>query len=181
MKNITIKINLSILVLLSFVACSQQVKERKQPDLQEQFTNVLNIQGIPQEQFELEPFGFSDLGAWHGYALPHQDSTAYYGGFSGPLTMKMWGQWLGKNLCQLQLTDAATMEPIDLSKAKAEMVYKPGMLQQTLELPDWKINICLVFASNRSSLIETKISNKKKQTQACLLVGKAPFSTKNYN
>lgn len=170
MKNITIKINLSILVLLSFVACSQQVKERKQPDLQEQFTNVLNIQGIPQEQFELEPFGFSDLGAWHGYALPHQDSTAYYGGFSGPLTMKMWGQWLGKNLCQLQLTDAATMEPIDLSKAKAEMVYKPGMLQQTLELPDWKINICLVFASNRSSLIETKISNKK-ETNTSLFVG----------
>ena len=127
-KNIT-RLFLSILVLAS---C--QPKTDKQVNLQEELANVLNIQGIPQTQFELEPFGFSDMGAWHGYTLPSNDSTAYYGGFSGPLCMKMWGQWVSKNLSQLELTDASSMTTIDLSKATAEVNYKPGKLEQTLEL-----------------------------------------------
>ncbi|BAX79308.1 MGH1-like glycoside hydrolase domain-containing protein [Labilibaculum antarcticum] len=170
MKQLKINIYLLLTVLLSLASCADKENIDSETDLQNLYTNVLNIQGIPQGQFELEPFGFSDLGAWHGYALPHQDSTAYYGGFSGPLSMKMWGQWLGKNLSQLELTDAATMKAIDLSKAKAEMIYKPGMLTQVLELEDWTIDIRLIFVSNRSSLIETKISNKKEHT-ANIFVG----------
>ena len=170
MKNIKTKISLVIFSILLLTSCKQRTVEKKHSDLQELYSNVLNIQGIPQKQFELEPFGFSDLGAWHGYALPHQDSTAYYGGFSGPLSMKMWGQWLGKNLSQLELTNAVTMEAIDLSKAKAEMIYKPGMLQQILELKDWTIDISLIFVSNRSSLIKTNIKNKKDQ-DATIFIG----------
>jgi putative isomerase len=170
MKQLKINIYLLLTVLLSLTSCADKENIDSETDLQNLYTNVLNIQGIPQKQFELEPFGFSDLGAWHGYALPHQDSTAYYGGFSGPLCMKMWGQWLGKNLSQLELTDATTMEAIDLSKAKAEMIYKPGMLEQILELKNWSINIRLIFASNRSSLIETKISNKMEHS-ANIFVG----------
>jgi putative isomerase len=147
------------IVLLLFASCGEQKKDVVQTNLQDQFVNTLNIQGIPKDAYDLAPFGFSDMGAWHGYALPHQDSTAYYGGFAGPLSMKMWGQWLGKNLCQLVLTDANTNQEIDLTKAKAEMMYKPGKLQQKLQLQDITIDIQLVFASNRTSLIQTSISN----------------------
>ena len=66
MKNKNLYILLFSLLLWS--AC--QPKADKVTDFQEEMANVLNIQGIPQGQFELEPFGFSDLGAWHGYALP---------------------------------------------------------------------------------------------------------------
>ncbi|GAB7088118.1 MGH1-like glycoside hydrolase domain-containing protein [Marinifilum fragile] len=151
-----------IAAILSFSSCTQKKQEKNGDaaiDLQEKYTNILNIQGVPAKQYDLKPFGFSDMGAWHGYALPHQDSTTYYGGFAGPLSMKMWGQWLGKNLCQLVLTDANTNQEIDLSKAKAEMIYKPGKLQQKLQLQDITIDIQLVFASNRTSLIQTSISN----------------------
>ena len=151
-----------IAAILSLSSCAQKAEEKKgnnATDLQDKYTNVLNIQGIPAKQYDLKPFGFSDMGAWHGYALPHQDSTSYYGGFAGPLSMKMWGQWLGKNLCQLELTNASNNEIIDLSDAKAEMIYKPGMLKQILKLKDLTIDIRLIFASNRTSLLQTSITN----------------------
>ncbi|RUT79702.1 MGH1-like glycoside hydrolase domain-containing protein [Ancylomarina longa] len=162
--------NLTLLLITFLVWSSCQPKVEKAKDLQNSFPNILNIQGIPASQFDLKPFGFSDLGAWHGYALPPKDSTEYYGGFSGPLCMKMWGQWLGKCVSQLELTDAATMEAIDLSKAKAEMLYLPGRLQQNLELKDWRIQLRLIFVSNRTSLIETTILNKK-DTNASIFTG----------
>lgn len=156
-------IYIAFCLLLSFLSCTKKEKEDTKVNLQDSFTNVLNIQGIPQEQFKLEPFGFSDLGAWHGYALPHKDSTSYYGGFCGPLSMKMWGQWLSKSISQLELTNAKTNKVIDLSKANAELIYKPGMLQQILELEDWRIDIRLIFVSNRTSLIQTRIFNQSEK------------------
>ncbi|NOU60391.1 MGH1-like glycoside hydrolase domain-containing protein [Marinifilum caeruleilacunae] len=163
MKLTYISLIAGIISLSSCLNPSAGKKEKQAVDFQEQYSNVLNIQGIPAKQYDLKPFGFSDLGAWHGYALPHQDSTDYYGGFAGPLSMKMWGQWLGKNLSQLVLTDATTNQQIDLTKAKAEMIYKPGMLQQKLQLPKLTIDIQLVFASNRTSLIHTSVLNTSKE------------------
>ncbi|RZT95472.1 putative isomerase [Ancylomarina subtilis] len=163
-KNIT----LLLLALLFWSAC--QPKTDKIGDLQEEMVNILNIQGIPQAQYELAPFGFSDLGAWHGYALPHIDSTSYYGGFSGPLTMKMWGQWLSKNLCQLELTDAENMTAIDLSKAQATQNYKPGKLEQNLDLENLNLKLSLIFVSERTALVQTLITNKSEKTQS-LFVG----------
>ncbi|MGQ1908280.1 MGH1-like glycoside hydrolase domain-containing protein [Marinifilum sp. RC60d5] len=179
MKNIKTKISLSILAILSLTSCKQEVKENQLIDLQNKYTNVLNIQGIPANQYDLKPFGFSDMGAWHGYALPHQDSTKYYGGFTGPLSMKMWGQWLGKNLCQLKLTNANNKEIIDLSTAKAEMIYKPGMLQQILKLTDLTIDIRLIFTSNRTSLLQTSIINNSKKELALQIGWKGRLFEKN--
>jgi putative isomerase len=163
-KNIT----LFLLALLVWSGC--QPKADRTRDLQEEMANVLNIQGIPQGQYELEPFGFSDMGAWHGYALPDIDSTSHYGGFSGPLSMKMWGQWLSKNLCQLELTNATNMSAIDLSQAKAKLNYKPGKLEQILSLEKIDIHLSLIFVSERTSLIQTEIKNKSKE-QLSLFVG----------
>ena len=159
MRQIISKLYLPFCLLMSFSACVEKEAIDSKADLQEIYSNVLNISGIPQEQFKLDAFGFSDLGAWHGYALPHQDSTSYYGGFSGPLSMKMWGQWLSKSISQLEVTNNQTNEPIDLTKAKAEMTYNPGLLQQTLKVQDLSITIKLIFVSNRTSLLQTKIFN----------------------
>lgn len=171
--------NLYILLLSLLVLSSCQPKIDKQVDLQESLANALNIQGVPQAQYELEPFGFSDMGAWHGYALPSKDSTSYYGGFSGPLTMKMWGQWLSKSLCQLEITDANSMTAIDLTKATAELNYKPGKLEQTLELETLNINLSLIFVSDRTALIQTKITNKSDKTQNLFVGWKGELFPKN--
>ncbi|MBI9057676.1 MAG: hypothetical protein JEZ01_07860 [Labilibaculum sp.] len=165
MRQIISKLYLPFCLLMSFSACVEKEAIDSKADLQEIYSNVLNISGIPQEQFKLDAFGFSDLGAWHGYALPHQDSTSYYGGFSGPLSMKMWGQWLSKSISQLEVTNAQTNEPIDLSKAKAEMTYNPGLLQQKLKVQDLSITIKLIFVSNRTSLLQTKIFNHSEKEQ----------------
>ncbi len=157
-----------LLILLIISSC--QSKTDQQTDLQEEMANILNIQGIPQGQFELAPFGFSDMGAWHGYALPNIDSTSHYGGFTGPLSMKMWGQWLSNNLCQLELTDASNMSAIDLSQAKAKLNYKPGKLEQILSLEKFDIHLSLIFVSERTSLIQTEIKNKSEE-QLSLFVG----------
>ena len=161
-------ITLFLLALLVWSGC--QPKAHKTRVLQEEISNVLNIQGIPQGQYELEPFGFSDMGAWHGYALPNINSTSHYGGFTGPLSMKMWGQWLSKNLCQLELTDATNMSAIDLSQAKAKLNYKPGKLEQILSLEKFDIHLSLIFVSERTSLVQTEIKNKSEE-QLSLFVG----------
>ncbi|MDE5422165.1 hypothetical protein L3073_08085 [Ancylomarina sp. DW003] len=171
--------NLYILLLFLLVLSSCQPQIDKQVDLQEDLANALNIQGIPQAQHKLEPFGFSDMGAWHGYSLPSKDSTSYYGGFSGPLTMKMWGQWLSKSLCQLEITDANSMTAIDLTKASAELNYKPGKLEQTLELEALSINLSLIFVSDRTALIQTKITNKDNKTQNLFVGWKGELFPKN--
>ncbi len=155
--------NLYILLFSLLVLSGCQPKADKVIDLREDMANVLNIQGIPQGQYDLDSFGFSDMGAWHGYALPDIDSTSYYGGFTGPLSMKMWGQWLSKNLCQLELTDASNMSAIDLGQAKVKFNYKPGKLEQTLCLEKFDIHLSLIFVSERTSLIQTKIKNKSKE------------------
>ncbi len=162
--------NRYILLCSLLVLNGCQPTTEKVIDLQEDMANVISIEGIPQAQFELEPFGFSDLGAWHGYALPDIDSTNYYGGFTGPLSMRMWGQWLSKNLCQLELTDASTMSAIDISKAKAKLNYKPGKLEQILSLEKFDVHINLIFVSERTSLVQTEIKNKSKE-QLNLFVG----------
>ncbi len=147
--------NLLIILSLLLFSCTNQEKEAV--DLQHQYANVLDISGIPQEQFQLAPFGFSDLGAWHGYALPPQDSTSYYGGFIGPLTMKMRGQWLSKSFYQLHLEEDG--KAIDLTKADAKMFYYPGKLEQLLTVKNWKIEMELIFISNRSALLRTHVTN----------------------
>ncbi len=147
----------NLLIILSFLLFSCMNEDKEVVDLQHQYANVLDISRIPQKQFELAPFGFSDLGAWHGYALPPQDSTAYYGGFIGPLTMKMRGQWLSKSFFQLHLEEDG--KAIDLTKADAKMFYYPGKLGQLLTVKKWKIELELIFISNRSALLRTHVTN----------------------
>jgi putative isomerase len=153
-------LSIGIISSILIAGCGQKEQKKQAQSLVDQYPNVLNIEGIPQKPYELKPFGFSDQGAWHGYALPHRDSSAYYGGFTGPLLMKMWGQWASKSIAQLQIEDAVTGKAYDLTQARTSMNYFPGKLQQVLELPNITINMELGFASKRSALIQTRIENK---------------------
>jgi len=138
---------------------SSCTKQKEISDLQSQFVNILDINGIPQKPYDLSAFGFSDKGAWHAYSIPPKDSTQYNGSFIGPLVMKMYGQWPSKALSQLKIKNVETNNFIDLSKAKAEFKYLPGKLQQNLIIQDLSIQMDLIFVSNRTSLIRTKIKN----------------------
>lgn len=119
------------------------------------FANVLSLTGTVQNGRNITPSVFSDMGAWHAYALPADKES--YGGFTGPLLMDMRGTWLAKDFAQLQVN--ANGKALDLSNAQVSADYFPGMLQQTLTLDDLKIVVQLIFVSNRQALINTKITN----------------------
>ncbi|MBE9467898.1 MAG: glycoside hydrolase [Bacteroidetes bacterium] len=109
------------------------------------------------------------MGAWHAYSLPHRDSTKYYGGFCGPLIMKMYGQWSSKCIANITLKDGLTKENIDISKARAKMIYYPGKLVQILKLPSFIIKMNLIFVNNKTALINTKITNESNKDRSLIL------------
>jgi putative isomerase len=105
---------------------------------------------------------FSDMGAWHAYALPKRKQD--FGGFVGPLVMDLNGRWLSKSISKLRIS--ADGEWIDLSAAKRTATYYPGMLRETLEIAGLKIVQELIFVSNREALIRSSFTNllKTKRT-----------------
>lgn len=154
MKMILIKyVKKSSLILTASLIALSAIQAQAQP--RSSFANVLNLTGTINNGRFITPSVFSDMGAWHAYALPAEKES--YGGFTGPLLMDMRGTWLAKDFAQLQIT--ANGKALDLSRAKVSADYFPGMLQQTLALGDLKIVLQLIFVSNRQALINTKITN----------------------
>jgi len=174
----TIRLLLLSFCLVLFYGCNKtkQESEIKISD----YKNLLDISGIPSQENKISPFGFSDKGAWHAYALPHKDSTSYYGSFIGPLCMKMHGSWLSKNISLLKIKDLKTNTEIDLSKAKISLNYLPGKLEQVLISKNLIINIDLIFISNRSALITTIIKNKAKKEQILEVSWQGKIMAKKY-
>lgn len=179
---------LIITTLAALAIFSSCKKEENKKELQKQYPDVLAIAGIPQEAYDLAAFGFSDMGAWHAYSLPPKDSVKYNGAFIGPMIMKMHGQWPSKALSQLSIIDEDTNKEIDLSKAKRECNYFPGLLEQKLIIGDLHISMKLIFVSSRTSLISTEIINNGDKNISLnmgykgeLLNPKARFENQNKN
>ncbi|MCL3779430.1 glycoside hydrolase [Prolixibacteraceae bacterium JC049] len=136
--------------------------EQAQLSWQEEYKNGLAIERIPTKSTDLKPFGFSDNGAWHGYSLPPKDSTQYWGGFVGPLTMKLYGKWMSKSLMVLRLKKSdGTLFKIDENSYSQN--YLPGCLQQKFKAGNLLIKQKLVFADNRTALITIDIENVGKE------------------
>lgn len=119
------------------------------------YPDVLNLKTTISDSHDILPSVFSDLGAWHAYALPSDNKE--YGGFVGPLVMDMNGRWLSNNFAQLFLMKDG--KRVDLSKADASVHYYPGLLYQKLKTKGLEITIQLIFVSNRKALIKTEIKN----------------------
>lgn len=139
---------------LLFIFFSSVVKGQEYP--RNSFPNVLRVQQQVSDPKNIEQTLFSDLGAWHGYALPAK--TEDYGAFIGPLIMDMEGQWLANTFCQLHLTEQG--KPLYLSLSKATQSYFPGMLQQSFILNGLLIEQALIFVSNRTARLRTTIINQ---------------------
>ncbi|MDF1548175.1 MAG: trehalase family glycosidase [Bacteroidales bacterium] len=155
---------ISFLIVGSIVglACCKTT-EPKETDLQTRFKNVLNIKKIPKDKYDLSAFGFSDMGAWHAYSLPNEDSAAYIGGFCGPLLMKNHGTWLAKKGVQLTLFQNA--KAIDYLIDSVKSAYYPGKLIQKLITENFSITQSLIFVDNRTALLQNSITNLSKQEQ----------------
>ncbi len=131
-----------------------------------QFPDVLNLKTSVTDVKNILPSVFSDLGAWHAYALPANKNDL--GGFIGPLVMDMNGRWLSANFAQLHISENGN--ELSLSDAISNMHYYPGLLEQELQLGDLKIKMQLIFISNRQALINTTITNNG-QNAAAIKIG----------
>lgn len=125
----------------------------------------LRFEGVPAKAEDLPPSVFSDLGAWHAYALPGPTDAKWRGGFAGPfLLTHRNGVWPGPCLAQLVITDLDAGRVLDPAEADFHAACPPGRLEQRLH---WEANgitleMELVFVSGRSSLIRVVLRNGRK-------------------
>lgn len=130
------------------------------------FSNVLNVTANPTDllygSYSTNKYNnFSDQGAWHGYYLPSKDATNIYGGFAGPVIIaEEYPVNLGDTISKITVSNVENGQAYDLAQAEVSFDYYPGKLVQTYDLEDFKLTLELIFASNRTALITTKIDNK---------------------
>ena len=131
------------------------------------FRNVLNVTSNPQVKLN-DSYStnvsnpFSDMGAWHAYYLPEKGAKDLYGGFAGPLIVgEEYPVNMSNTISKIEISDSVTGDVYDLSKANNIMFdFYPGTLVQTYELEKFNLKLELIFGTNRSALIRTKIVNK---------------------
>lgn len=140
-----------ILILLIFLlaSCSENPKLKLSRN---DFIDVLDVKNTPSAARDWNSFCFSDLGSWHGYALPSENDSLNFGAFTGPFLMTE-GLWLSTYLSKLQIQNSAGLD-MELKDFKSK--YYPGKLQQSFTLNSQKIEQELIFITEQTSLIRTK-------------------------
>ncbi len=164
---------LAVVSALTLTACGtaneQQQTKSAQPAKQSQlladsFKNVINRTGSPEymrdydfdEHQRFNPF--FDLGAWHGHLLP--DNKSSMGGFPGTaLLTEEYINFMATNFDRLTVFKEG--KKVDFAM---EVYSLPGSLVQVLTADDIKVEMHLRFATNRTSLVETKIDSNSELT-----------------
>ncbi|HVK48890.1 MAG TPA: trehalase family glycosidase [Pseudobacter sp.] len=136
--------------ILLIATISSQLRAQR-----EQYPDVLDLRTKVQKPRAIEASVFSDLGAWHAYALPVRPED--YGGFTGPLLMDMDGKWMSNSFSRLLLSSDGV--EVDLQTAQSRIHYFPGILEQEFETNELKVTLQLIFVSNREAMVRTSIEN----------------------
>ncbi len=132
------------------------------------FGNVLNIQGrltdTPYGYYQVSDFNtFMDMGSWHGYTLPTLDNKEILGGFAGPtILFEAASETMAINLsdCFSKIKVMKNGEEVSLAGARPTIQAYPGKLIQTYEFNgNFKLNVELIFTTNRTALVKTQITN----------------------
>ncbi|WEM41338.1 alpha-glucosidase [Photobacterium sp. DA100] len=133
------------------------------------FINVIDRSGAPEylrdydEYSNLKFNAFVDNGAWHGHLLPADEQG--YGTFGGimQVTQEYAHFMSGQTFDKLHITDTISGETIDLSAAEAKVYSTPGALVQILKTDKLEVQMVLRFVTDRTSLVETKLTNLTSQ------------------
>ena len=135
------------------------------------YADVINRFGSPEKMKDYDKYGnqkFSpllDMGSWHGFLLPDEDSLL--GAFTGPMIIaEEYSLFLAESLEQLSITNQNSGKKYDFSKANKQLNSLPGSLKQSYIWSDLKLELSLSFATDRSAIVSTKISNLTHQDLA---------------
>jgi putative isomerase len=136
------------------------------------FENVIDRTGTPKRHKDYDDFQnqrfnpFFDLGAWHGYLLPSENSAL--GAFSGPLIIAQeYSLFIAEKLEQLNISINEMGEDkrkLDFSTAKHTQHASPGVLYQRYDFKEISVKLTLRYATNRTALVETQIINNTKKS-----------------
>jgi putative isomerase len=137
-------------------------------------SNVIDRTGNPKQHKDYDKYQnqrfnpFFDLGAWHGFLLPEQDS--HLATFTGPMIIaEEYSLFIAEKLEQLSITDLNSKKTLDFSKAQITRLSKPGELQQNFAFEYLTVALNLNFISDRTAIIETKIINHSDNNLSLLL------------
>ncbi len=137
-------------------------------------TNVIDRTGNPKQYKDYDKYQnqrfnpLLDLGAWHGFLLPEeQDHSA---AFTGPMIIAQeYSLFIAEKLEQLTLTDLSNNQVLDFSTANITRTSAPGELLQKFVFKELTLELNLHFISNRTAIIDTKITNFSNDTLALAL------------
>lgn len=163
-KSRVIRIFSILFILFSIVIFGHQnVKAGTVDD----YGNVLDVSASPTADFYKSGTSvnkythFSDMGAWHGYYLPKEGDTSTYGGFVGPMIVaEEYPVNLSSQISKINITNKKTGKVYNYKDAKRNFTYYPGKLHESYSFPDLKLEMDLIFVSNRTALIKTNIINE---------------------
>ncbi len=145
------------LILLFSFACTWAAGQQQRM----QYADVLTTNQFVDRPRKIANTFFSDMGAWHGYALPSRKED--YGSFIGPIVMDMDGQWVANTLSKIEINEDGKL--LDLTQSKAEQHYYPGLLWQAFKIDGLEIVQQLIFANNRTALLSTQITNRSNRSR----------------
>lgn len=155
----------AVLLLLMTVSALAESSGSSTPFSIYDFPNVLESR-LPVAS---DPTVFTDLGAWHGFSLPVDNSSLpehllHLGGFPGPYFHGI--DWISNCLAQIVVENAATGAAFIPISPSVKLAGYPGMLTQQFRLYDplhntasVLVDVRLVFVSARSALIKFSIYN----------------------
>ncbi len=145
------------------------------------FVDVLDRVGNPDRmkdrdaQSNLSYNAFTDLGAWHGHLLPSDDSAIGSAGGIMIVDQEYSSYIANENFDKLAVIDADNGQEINFSSADVNAFSTPDALHQVIENDEFKIVLTTRFGTNRTSLIETQITNKSGQVRNLNLVWTGEF------
>ena len=151
---------ISVLFLIMFSASNAQQLHR------ENYADVLDLKTVVSNPKNITTNLFSDMGAWHAYALPQNKED--YGSFIGPVIMDLDGQWLANTISKIRIKENGIA--IDLQKSKVVQHYYPGLLKQIFTVDGLDIEQQLIFVSGREARIKPvfTIVQKPRKILLCL-------------
>ncbi|HEH9441139.1 TPA: alpha-glucosidase [Aeromonas sobria] len=154
--------------LFGLTACNDNQTEEStvaKPEQATQYRDVIDRKGTPTQFRDFDSYDnlkynpLLDLGAWHGFLLPANDSE--WGGFTGPMVIaEEYSLFFARELDKLTLSDASG-RPFPLTSARKQEVYAiPGALVQRFEFEPFTLELELRYGDARTALIRTRLINQ---------------------
>ena len=117
--------------------------------------------GVPATPDDRSVAAFSDLGAWHGFALPPVADADNAGAFVGPLLFDE-GAWVSPSLITAQFEIDGTV--VSLESAEVAYTAEPGILRQRFVLRSLLIDLTLHYETATRAVVIAKIENQGERT-----------------